>query len=143
MPWIFSIVGKTETSGVPLPTRDGAWVLAQESLTVALSNAASQDLTSSVIDFIPPGSDFIVIANTAALNTSSDADIAVLIAGTRAGTYTLLKDDLIGSIDTKVATALYDTSTNGEAPYYKLFVDSDGTQKKADVIVLQVLYRNV
>lgn len=142
MSWTFSVIGKTLTTGVPLPSRGNEWVLATEALTAATANAAGQDLTSSVIDFIPAGSDFIVIANTGAVNTSSDADIAVKCCGSRTGTYALLKDDLITSIDTIVASAFYDTSLNGEAPYYKLFVDSDGVQAKV-AITLAVMFRNV
>lgn len=111
----------------------------EETLTWSTSDSAGQDLTSSAIDFIPPGKDFVVLANTGATNTSSDADIAVKVCLTSGGTYGLLKDDLITALDTVVAAAVYDISANGEAPYYKLFVDSDGVQKKTDTIGLAIV----
>ena len=118
---------------------ENGYFVATETLTVATSDSAGQDLTSSVIDFIPPNTDFVVLSNTAATNTSSDADIAVLVCDTSAGTFILLKDDLETTIDTAAKASVYDVSANGEAPYYKLFVDSDGVQKKTDTIKLVIL----
>ena len=111
-----------------------------ERLTVSASNADNQDLTSSAIDFIPPGTDFVVIANYGATDLSSDADIAIKVQPiSKTGTYGLLKDDLIASIDEVVAAAVYDVSSYGEAPYYKVFVDSDGVQKSADTVDIAII----
>ena len=141
MAWSFNSVGATATSGAPKSSRsNNVFKSATEVLTVALSNAANQDLTSSVIDFIPLGSDFVVVANTGATNMSSDADIAVLASSTRGGTYGLIKDDLIAAIDAVVVAAPYLIGTYGEMPYYKLFVDSDGVQKKADTFTISVFW---
>ncbi len=122
-------------------TTEGHYGVYTETLTVETSDAAGQDLTSSAIDFIPPGTDFVILANTGATNLSSDADVAIKVASTSDGTYALLKDDLITSIDNKVAAAFYDVSAYGEAPYYKIFIDSDGVQKKTDTIGLTILVR--
>lgn len=147
MAWSFNSVGATATSGAPASNRSqNVFKSASETLTVALSNAANQDLTSSVIDFIPKGSNFVVFANTGATNLSSDADIAVLASPTSGGTFGLLKDDLIASVDAIAPSAPYiansggGTAGYGESPYYKLFVDSDGVQKKADTVVLTVIW---
>jgi len=115
MAWSFNSVGKTETSGAPKSSRsNNVFKSATEVLTVALSNASNQDLTSSVIDFIPKGANFVVCANSSAKNMSSDADIAVLGAATRGGTYGLLKDDLITAKDSIVVNAPFLIVTNGE-----------------------------
>jgi hypothetical protein len=141
MAWSFNSRGKTETSGAPKSSRsENVFKSASETLTVALSNASNQDLTSSVIDFIPLGSNFVVVANTGAKNMSSDADIAVLASATRGGTYGLIKDDLITAIDSIVVAAPYLIGTYGELPYYKLFVDSDGVQKKNDEFTITVYW---
>lgn len=136
MAWTLSSVGESSTTG---GNRGNVFLRATETLTWASSAAAGQDLTSSVIDFIPPGKDFVVISNTGATNTSSDADIAVHACGTATGTFALLKDDLETTVDTAVKCSVYDISANGEAPYYKIFVDSDGVQKKTDTFVIDIL----
>jgi hypothetical protein len=120
---------------------ENGYAVFTETLTVVTSDSAGQDLTSSVIDFVPAGRDFTVMANTGATDLSSDADIAVYAAGKSTDTFALLKDDLIASLDAKVASAFNDVSLNGEAPYYKLFLDSDDVQKKTDTIILKVLVR--
>jgi len=116
-----------------------SYIVATEVLTVATSDAAGEDLTSSVINWIPPGQDFVVMSNTGATNLSSDADIAVMVCATSGGTFVLLKDDLETTIDNAAKAKLYDISANGEAPFYKIFVDSDGVQKKTDTVTISIL----
>lgn len=140
MAWSFSVVGDTSTSGAPPRAKNNLFNKATETLTVATSDAAGQDLTSSVIDWLPKGSDFLVMANTGATNLSSDADIAIKVCGTSTGTFALLKDDLATSIDAVATADLYDVSANGEAPFYKIFVDSDGVQKATDTVVLELYW---
>lgn len=125
--------------------RNGKYAIWSETLTVLTSDSAGQDLYSSEINFIPPGQDFIVFANTDATSLSSGGDIAVVCSfesGTADASMALLKDDLITSINNKVAAAVYDVSANGDAPYYKLFVDSDGVQKATDTITLKIVVPN-
>ena len=136
MAWSITSVGECETAG---GSRGNVFLRATETLTVASSDSAGQDLTGSVIDFLPAGKDFVVICNTGGTNLSSDADIAVHCCGTRAGTFVLLKDDLETTIDNAVKSSLYDISANGEAPFYKIFVDSDGVQKKTDTVVIDIV----
>lgn len=117
------------------------YAIYKETLTWVSSDSAGQDLTSSEISFIPPGSDFVVFANAGSTNMSSDADLAVYAGFASGGTFGLLKDDLIAgasAFDAKMGSAIYDISLFGEAPYYKLFVDSDGVQKKTDTIQLVI-----
>jgi len=141
MAWSFSSVGATSSSGAPASNRSkDAWAKASETLTYSSTSSTAEDLTSSVVDFIPKGKDFLVLANTGGTNLSSDADIAVQVCGTSSGTFVLLKDDLITSIDNKVAAALYDISSYGEAPFYKLLIDADGVEKVTDTVVLEVYW---
>lgn len=139
MAWTFDSVG-TASTATGKPPRGKVFAKASETLTVATSDSAGQDLTSSVIDWLPKGVDFTVVANSGATNLSSDADIAVKACGTSTGTFALLKDDLITSMDAKAAAATYDVSLNGEMPFYKLFVDSDGVQKATDTVVLEIYW---
>ena len=118
---------------------DGYYLVATETLTVASSDLAGQDLTSSEIDFIPPGKDFVIISNYDSTDLSSEADVAVKVGYETGGTFVTLKDDLIQSIDATVKAALYDISSYGEAPYYKIFIDSDGVQKKNDTVDIIVV----
>lgn len=134
--WTITSVGQCETDS---GNRGNDFLYATETLTWQSSNATYQDLTGSVIDWIPAGHDFTVISNTGATNTSSDADIAVYCCGTRTGTFVLLKDDLETTIDTAVKSSLYDISANGEAPFYKIFVDSDGVQTKTATVVIDIV----
>ena len=136
MAWTITSGGKCTTTGA---SRGDVFMRATETLTVTTSDSAGQDLTGSVIDFIPPGKDFVVISNTGATNLSADADVAIYVCGTRSGTYVLLKDDLETTIDEAVKSSVYDISVNGEGPFYKIFVDSDGVQKKTDTVVFDIL----
>jgi len=118
---------------------NASYIVATETLTVATSDVAGEDLTSSVINWIPPNQDFVVISNTGATDLSSDADVAVHVCATSGGTYVLLKDDLETTIDAAVKSSVYDVSANGEAPFYKIVIDSDGVQKKTDTVGLAVI----
>ncbi|MCP4393519.1 MAG: hypothetical protein GY804_04540 [Alphaproteobacteria bacterium] len=119
-----------------------SYIVATETLTVATSDAAGEDLTSSVINWIPPGQDFVVISNTGATSLSSDADVDVHVCATSGGTYAVLKADLEAALTNAVYAGVYDISANGEAPFYKLVVDSDGVQLKTDTIGFAVITQN-
>ena len=138
MAWTISSVPASTTAGGNRSS--GTWMRATETLTVASSDLTGQDLTSSVIDWLPPGRDFTVISNTGATDLCQDADIAVHCCGTSSGTFVLLKDDLETTIDAAVKSSNYDVSSNGEAPYYKIVVDSDGVQKKTDTVVIDIVW---
>ena len=145
--WTFDSVGKTETSGAPKSNRtQNVWKKATETMTWAQSASAGQDLTGTVIDFIPQGVDWVLIANSDATNICQGADVAVLAAATRTGTYGLLKDDLMTEIDAVVVAAPFivnsgaGTAGYGDAPYLKLFIDSDAVQKKTDTVVMNIYW---
>lgn len=108
---------KTNTNGY------GVWT---ETITLpAAGNSTAKN--SSTIDFVPPGSDFTVMANLAAVNTASDGDVDVQVSH-NGSTWSTIKADLIATFDTAVKSALYDVSANGAAPYYRLQITNDGNQ---------------
>lgn len=136
--WTISSVPASTTAGGNRST--GTWMRATETMTFATSDSAGKDLTGSLIDWLPPGRDFTVISNTGATNLCSDADIAVYCCGTSTGTFVLLKDDLETTIDAAVKSSNYDVSSNGEAPFYKIFIDSDDVQKATDTVVIDIVW---
>lgn len=111
-------------------TSKRGYLIATETLTLG---ATSADVSSSVVDFIPPGKDFVVIGNTGATDLSADADIAVHVSTASDGTFVLLKDNLIATIDAVTEAGLYDVSANGESPYYKIVVDPAGAEASESV----------
>lgn len=114
---------------------EGKYLVATETLTVS----GTSNIYTSVIDFLTPGLDFTVLANLAATNTSNDADIDVYCCDRAAGTFGILKADLITSLNTKVAPGFYDISANGEAPYYKLALVPDGTLGTTHTVKMAVV----
>lgn len=132
MAWTVTSVGKSQTAGA---TRDNQFLKATESLD--LISGASTDVSSSVIDFIPAGKDFTVLVS--AENLASYVDVDVHAAATRDGTFTVLKADLITSVDNNVKVASYSVSTNGEAPFYKLVLDPI-TNMTSDSVQVNVLF---
>lgn len=98
--------------------------------------ASADDKSTEVIDWIKPGQDFVVIANTGAANTTANADVAIDCCMTSDGTFSLIKDDLItDTIVSNVRSALYDVSAYGEAPYYKIRFDPDATMGAVTITV--------
>ena len=83
---------------------------------------------TSVIDFIPPGTDFTVIANTASSNLSASGHIELWASYTKSPTwgtnvYRLHETpflSLTGNIDNTYKVAMRDVSTYGQYPYYFL-----------------------
>lgn len=115
---------------------ENGFLVATETVTLL---AASTDVSTSVIDFLKPGKDFVVISNAAATNLSSDADVAVSVCDTSSGTFVLLKDDLETTIDAAAKSSIYDVSANGESPYYKLVVDPDGVEAATNTVKFVVI----
>lgn len=123
----------TKKSGGP----HNAWLIASELITLSTD---STDKSTSVIDFLRPGVDFLVALSptTALSGTGTDIDVDVNHQST--GTFGVLKADLMTN---KAATgfhiAVYDVSSNGEMPYYKVRLDPDTgmAAKTATVYILQ------
>ena len=125
--WTFTPIGETETSGFPEGKfkREDEWLLATETITL---DSSATDQSTSVIDFLPFGKDWIVEVDpsaTLATNATVDIDYAL----TRSGTFTELATT--GASALKAGTAsrnLIDNSAKNTSttPYLKLRLDKAG-----------------
>lgn len=140
MSWSFQTVGKPESSGLPKNIAEGRenWMLAKEVIT---NDATSADQSSSVIDFLPYGKDFIVSAvNSGTLSATAPLDID--FCETKDGTFTpLATTGVVVPVTTVKQRALVDNSAKGQAPYLKLRLDKTATLSAATgkTITLQIL----
>lgn len=123
MSWTFVGAGETETSTAPSNIKNRPWLVATE--VIALNSLAT-DQTTSVIDFIPYGKDWIIeVDPSATLTTSAPVDIDYSYS--RTGTFTELATT--GATTLKAGTAsrtIIDNSVKGNAPYIKLRLDKAG-----------------
>lgn len=119
MAWTISSEGK-----------DKSYAVYTETLTPIGDTVSS--MRTSIIDFIPPGTDFTVIANSAASNISASAHLELWASydeGAAWGTnvYRLHQTpflSLTGSVDNASLVAFRDISTHGQYPYYYLKIGS-------------------
>jgi len=108
--------------------------------TKAVGNGTSN--ITSVIDFIPPGKDFIVIANSASTNLSTSTHVELFVGYSTAGTFYRWKPGIASYpflasrvIDNTCNKLWYDVSAYGEFPYYKLKIPLGGGSVTLKVIV--------
>lgn len=114
--------------------------------TKAVGNGASN--WTSIIDFIPPGVDFTVFANTAATNLSLSTHVELFVAYTRdaaavtAGGRALRFRSkvtpflaLTAELDTATKVLFRDTSVRGQFAYYFLKVPTGGGSVTMKVVV--------
>ena len=97
---------------------------------------------SSVIDFVPPGTDFTVIANTAATNTSASSPVMLYVGYSRTAAVTARYRknvtpfiSLTSEVDSSTPNLHYDVSANGEYPYYWLKIPTAGGNINVKVMV--------
>ena len=133
MAWTITSVGKSSTTK---GSRDNVFIKAVETVTLPSS---SPETSSSVIDWIPKGQDFTVIANSGGSTLSASCDIDVTVCDTATGTFVRLKSDLVSTVSDAAKAALYDVSANGEAPYYKLLIDPEAIMASGDTITFVVM----
>lgn len=125
MAWTIVGAGKTETANAPLDVKlTPDWKIATEVITL---NSLSTDQSTSIIDFIPYGKDWIIeVDPSATLTTNAPVDVDYAFART---------DTFIADLATTGATvlkagtasrAIYDNSAKGNRPYYKLRFDKAG-----------------
>ena len=88
---------------------------------------------SSEIDFIPPGTDFMVISNTAATNLSISTHVELWVAYERSAStakrYRMIQTPFItltSELDNSTKVLFRDISTYGQFPYYYLKVPGGG-----------------
>ena len=117
---------------------NNGWVRAHERLTTIQDSAA--DISSSVIDFLPPDQDFLVICT--ANNLSDSGAIELHVSATSAGTYTPLVESIITPVDNNTKAYWYDVSSKGLGAYNKLVFGPDGAQDASDTIDLYIFYKN-
>jgi hypothetical protein len=125
-----------------MPVSNTAWVKTTgakgylvASCTVTLSGTTDAD--TAVIDFIPPGRDWILRLNTAGTALSGANDIDILCSDTATGTFTVLKADLASNVASAAwpSTTWYVAATNGEAPFYKVRFDPDSANSAQSPVV--------
>ena len=117
----------TKTSGGKL--NNGEYSIYSETLSLSLAVNSSPSNWTSVIDFIPPGCDFTVIANSAAANTSASTGVQLFVSyerGAAIGSRYQSKVTPFISDTTQIDTATLllhrDVSVagTGQYPYYWL-----------------------
>jgi len=105
---------------------------------------------SSVIDFIPPNTDFTIITNADATNTSGSLHDELWISTTSTGTKYELREKLrdeyysnqgtsFDTLDTKRRVRFHDVSHYGQGPYYWIGLDhaaAESTGKTIKCIIL-------
>ena len=134
MPWTHSAEGKLNNGKYS--------VYSQTLVTKEGGNGAEGTNWSSVIDFVPPGTDFAIIANTAATNTSTTSPLMLYIGYSRSAAiaYRYRRNEtpfisLTSEIDTSTKVHTIDVSSKGQYPYYWLKVPTGGGNVNIKVIV--------
>jgi len=118
--------------------------------TIALGGTAATRYTSAM-DFIPPGTDFTVISNSAGTNLSGSASDQLYISDAFAGTYTLhlgsLRDGALHtptqgtsyrSIDATIRPRFIDVDVSGQFPFYKLAVKHAAVESTGKTVTFKV-----
>jgi len=133
MPWTKT----SEGSVTPLYT-----VWSTDLTTKVGGSGVTGDNWTPVIDFIPPGTDFTVIANTAATNTSASSPVhlyvgysqtAALASRYRSNVTPFIS--LTSEVDTATPILMRDVSAQGQFPYYWLKIPTAGGNVNIKVIV--------
>lgn len=114
-------------------TENGRVVASSSAVSAIVTDEPISSKLSAVMDFIPAGKDFIVIANTAKVNTSVSGHIELFVGYSKTGTFyrhfpSYLLTDTVGfpfmytrgAIDTQTRIIKYDVANYGEFPWYKL-----------------------
>ena len=117
-------------------------VYSQDLTTQENGSGVEGDNWSSVIDFVPPGTDFTIIANTAATNTSTSCHLELFVGYSRsaaiANRYRRAETPFISltsELDTTTFITGVDVSSKFQYPYYWLKVPEGGGSINIKVIV--------
>jgi hypothetical protein len=86
--------------------------------TLTLASGAATTINSSSFA-VGNNQDFVVFANTDATNTTNTVRVDILGSFDNS-TFAVIKSSLIADVDAAVKAALYDVTTNGFLPYYKV-----------------------
>jgi len=114
--------------------------------TKSVGNGSSN--WSSIIDFVPPGADFQIIANTAATNLSTSTHLELFVSHTLASAAVTTAGralryrrnetpfkPLTAELDTATKVINVDVSSKGQYPYYFLKVPKGGGSVTLKVII--------
>lgn len=101
---------------------------------------------SSVIDFLPAGKDFTIIANAGGTDLSTSTNLEMWACDTSGGTFVRVQSRLTDAsttakknIDTTPHAYQWDGSIDGWYPYYKLNVYAAGACDVGDTIKLVIM----
>lgn len=140
MTWDFKAVGNTETSGVPKDILlNESWCLASEDITIGATGA---DQSTSVIDFLPYGKDWILSVSGSA-TFASNAAVDIDYCETKDGTFSdMCTTGLSVAIAGTKVRQVIDNSAKGNAPYLKVRLDKTATMTAATTktVTVQVLF---
>ena len=107
-----------------------------KSETITLANAG--DSSTSMFSTANIGDDFVIIANTGAVNTVGAVTGEVQVSHDKQ-TWSTLTSSLISSVDTATVAAHYDASAEGDAPYYRVTFTSAADDSSTDIEVVVIL----
>jgi len=113
---------------------DKPYAVYKETITTAtVANYTLEHGWSAEIDFIPPGTDFQVISNTAATNLSISTHVELWVAysrgaaiGDRNRVHQTPFLSLTSELDSATKVLFRDISTYGQYPYYYLKIPGGG-----------------
>lgn len=128
MSWSFTQAGQAETSGLPKDIVGDRknWLLATEAITNVATNA---DQSTSVIDFLPYGKDWVLAISGSATFASGGA-IDIDMCNTRGGTFTPLATTAISlvALGTRQITVIDNSAKlHGNLPFLKVRIDKTAT----------------
>lgn len=146
------MAGWTKTSeGTAKNPSYGVW---STTLSPRETSQAEDVNWTAVIDFVPPGTDFTVIANTAGSNLSSSSHLELFIGYSRSAPNPVKDTALLryrsdvtpfkpvtGLIDNQSNTFFRDVSAQGQYPYYWLKIPDAGGTGGATVIIKIIIGR--
>jgi len=113
--------------------KDKSYAVYSETLATSLRVNATPTNWTSVIDFIPPGTDFTVIANSSIANMSASSGVQLFVSYSSgaaiANRYQVKETPFISDtsqIDNAAKVLYRDVSARGQYPYYWLKVPGGG-----------------
>jgi len=115
---------------------ENGFLIAKETITLSTD---STDKSTSVIDFVPAGQDFLIGTKPSTALSGTGLDVDIDVCDTSSGTFGTLKADLATADANVYKFTNYDISANGQAPYYKVRLDPDTGMASASVTVFVVV----
>lgn len=115
---------------------EGSHIVQGKKYTVVsedITSVSGRPVWSSVVDFIPPGTDFVVIANQAATNLSASTHLELFYSNTKtaavAARYRINETPFIpvtAELDNATKRLFRDVSAKGQYAYYWFKIPTGG-----------------